>query len=416
MKRNRKKNKLNIIDLFAGCGGLSDGFEKTGKYNTLACVEWEREPCNTLIKRLQDKWGYKNAESIVLRFDIQRTQELFEGWCNDPSYDSSEGLDKLVGGEKIDLVIGGPPCQAYSIAGRIRDENGMHDDYRNYLFESYVKVVERYQPKAFVFENVPGMLSAKPGGISIIERITEAFQAIGYQIVKNLKEFAPIDCTQYNVPQQRKRVIIIGVSEKLIKADTETALQNFYQTYLPKYKAPQLKTVKDAIGDLEPLFPLGDTVNHNGKKISHKRINGKTIENHDPRLHNDRDISTFRMLAEDIESGRKQYLTTESLKQLYFELTGRQSNIHKYHVLQWDKPSNTIPAHLYKDGLRHIHPDPKQARSITVREAARLQTFDDDFIFTGSMTDQYKMIGNAVPPRFAEAIGKAMLDFVTDYF
>jgi DNA (cytosine-5)-methyltransferase 1 len=101
---------------------------------------------------------------------------------------------------------------------------------------------------------------------------------------------------------------------------------------------------------------------------------------------------------------------------LYFKITGKRSNIHKYHVLKWNKPSNTIPAHLYKDGLRHIHPDSKQARSITVREAARLQSFDDDFEFTGSLTDQYKMVGNAVPPKFAEAIALAFYEFLIKYF
>ena len=201
---------VNTIDLFAGCGGLMDGFEQSGKYRTLACVEWELAPCQNLKKRLHDKWGYDNADEIVLRFDIQRTTELFEGW-NDEEYGKSEGLDQLVNnGGQVDLIIGGPPCQAYSIAGRIRDENGMRDDYRNYLFESYINVVKRYKPKAFVFENVPGILSAQPGGVSIIDVIQKSFDEAGYVVLPNLKK-ALLDFSEFGIPQKRDRISILGL-------------------------------------------------------------------------------------------------------------------------------------------------------------------------------------------------------------
>ena len=116
------------------------------------------------------------------------------------------------------------------------------------------------------------------------------------------------------------------------------------------------------------------------------------------------------MLTEDILSGTEKYISSKALIQLYKEKTGKDSKFHKYHVIREDKPSNTIPAHLYKDGLRHIHPDPEQARTITVREAARIQTFDDDFEFLGSRGDQYKMIGNAVPPKFSKVIAEIVYD------
>ena len=107
-------------------------------------------------------------------------------------------------------------------------------------------------------------------------------------------------------------------------------------------------------------------------------------------------------------SGEEKYISSKALIKLYKEKTGKSSKFHKYHVIREDKPSNTIPAHLYKDGLRHIHPDPNQARSITVREAARIQSFEDDFEFLGSKGDQYKMIGNAVPPNFSKLIAETI--------
>ncbi|WP_214778621.1 DNA cytosine methyltransferase [Exiguobacterium sp. s22] len=399
----------NFIDIFAGCGGLSEGFKKHGKYNMLAAVEWEKPQVLNLINRLETKWGILDAKKRVMRFDIQRTNELFEGWTDDKEYGSHPGLDKMINSNQLDLIIGGPPCQAYSVAGRIRDVNGMRDDYRNYLFESYLKIVNRYRPKLFVFENVPGMLSAKPGGILVTDLIKKQINDIGYEISEDLRGSAQIDLTDYGVPQKRKRVIIVGI-RKDKHLDAQSLLKNFYKAILPAFKE-ETRTVKDAISDLPKLCPLDYDKIINTKKFSHQF--NSSVPNHSPRFHNRRDISTFELLAKDIETGNNLYVSTESLKQLYTKLTGRTSNIHKYHVLRWDKPSNTIPAHLYKDGLRHIHPDSTQARSITVREAARLQTFDDDYIFISSAGDNYKMIGNAVPPQFSEKLALS-LDILLD--
>ncbi|WP_060679478.1 DNA cytosine methyltransferase [Virgibacillus halodenitrificans] len=396
--------KYNFIDIFAGCGGLSEGFEKNQQFSMLAAVEWEKSPVKNLVHRLATKWNIDDAANRVLRFDIQRTEELLNGWSNDPEFGSHFGLDAFLEGRSLDLIIGGPPCQAYSVAGRIRDKDGMLNDYRNYLFEGYLEIVRKYRPKLFVFENVPGMLSAKPGGIPVIELIKKDIERSGYEIVDDLKQYAQVDMSEYGVPQKRKRVIIIGLRKDMYP-NVQGILKSFYTEHLPKYKE-SVKTVQDAIENLPKLYPLEQEIKMNGRKCSHS-LNHE-IPNHLSRFHSKRDIKIFKMLAEDIENGHFKYVSSEALKQLYTELTNRTSNVHKYHVLRWDKPSNTIPAHLYKDGLRHIHPDSTQARSITVREAARLQTFDDDYEFISSAGDNYKMIGNAVPPKFSEKLAAAI--------
>jgi DNA (cytosine-5)-methyltransferase 1 len=394
--------KFNVIDLFAGCGGLTDGFLQTGCFNTLAAVDWEYRTVQTLKKRLITKWNYDFDDVHVLHFDIQRTNELINGY-NDPVFAISEGLDSFIGNKSVDLILGGPPCQAYSIAGRVRDENGMQNDYRNYLFESYVRIVNHYKPKAFIFENVEGVLSAKPGGIQIVDRIKIAFEEIGYEITKNLRSNALFDTSYYNVPQKRKRVIIFGVKKSEYSTQT---VQNFYTILKSKAtKSPMCS--KTAFENLPKIFPCSNSTKHSHSVI----LNGLPLpKNHEPRTHSNRDIEIFKLLATDIKTREEKYTSSQALIQLYKEKTGKDSNFHKYHVIREDKPSNTIPAHLYKDGLRHIHPDPEQARSITVREAARLQSFDDDFEFLGSKGDQYKMIGNAVPPKFAKIIAETILE------
>lgn len=414
--------KYNTIDLFAGCGGLMDGFMQEGSYNTLACVEWEKYPCQTLAKRLKARWGHKNADKEVVRFDIQRTEELINGF-DDPEYGKNVGLERLINGRTVDIVIGGPPCQAYSLAGRIRDPHGMRDDYRNYLFESYIRILKHFKPKCFVFENVIGMLSAAPDGTPIVEKIHKAFENAGYEVVDDFKK-AVYDVADFGVPQHRKRIIILGVRKDFFKKKeedvelnyTKAILADFYDVIMPSLKSKSKpRTVMDAIGDLPVILPSKQIIRKNGHKYSHTPIQSEMVLNHSPRFHSERDQGVFKLLCEDIESGKKDYTTIDALKALYTKVTGKVSNIHKYYVLRWDEQSNTIPAHLYKDGMRHIHPDSKQARSITVREAARLQTFADDFEFLGPTMAQYKMIGNAVPSDFAKIIAHGLHEILNKY-
>ncbi|MBD5343063.1 MAG: DNA cytosine methyltransferase [Bacteroides sp.] len=404
---------LNTLDLFAGCGGLTEGFLQSGHYHTVGAVEWEKAPYETIKHRLLTKWKHPNSEDSILRFDIQRTEELLYGY-DDPEYGKHRGLNEVIGNTKIDVIIGGPPCQAYSLAGRIRDEHGMKNDYRNYLFERYIEIVKHLKPKFFVFENVIGLLSAAPDGTLITTKIYKAFREAGYLVTPNFRD-ALFDVADYGIPQHRKRVIILGISEEEFGDKCDVMLNDFYKIILPSLKGKR-RTVKDAISDLPALYPLEEPIINRASKMSHLQHEGGFFMNHTPRFHSLRDIGVFRLLAEDIQSGKCEYVSIEKLKELYTKVTGKKSNIHKYYVLRKDEPSNTIPAHLYKDGMRHIHPDPLQARSITPREAARLQTFPDDFEFLGASMAQYKMIGNAVPVDFAKIIAQALYKlYLSDY-
>ena len=406
--------KINVIDLFAGAGGLSEGFLQTNFFDFLAHVEWEIPMVNTLRKNLVSRHGYseKNVLKRVIHFDIQKTEELLFGKWSDEckkNYAATnsqcvikKGLSEVVGKKKIDVIIGGPPCQAYSIAGRAQDPHSMKYDYRNYLFESFVKVVDYFKPKIFVFENVPGILSAKPGEKFVIDRIYDAFSAIGYKIRKpELMKDSIYSASDYGVPQDRNRVIIFGV-----QSSHEYILEKLYSALSSLKSSSAKRTVRDAIGFMPKFQPLAKSYKKNNKNVSHELIGNIVIPNHTPRYHNKRDMSVFKQwLSKNMNS-----LPNEDKLKFYYSITGRKSNHNKYRSLEWDKPAPTVVSHLYKDGLMFIHPDIKQLRSITVREAALLQSFPIDFPFLGSDAYCFKMIGNAVPVLFAKKIGEAVAD------
>lgn len=402
-----------MLDLFAGCGGLTDGFMQVGCYTDIASVEWKEYPIKTLRNRLKTKWNKNDADESVLQFDIQREEELFNGWLDDSLYGTSKGLDYYVNNNNgIDMIIGGPPCQAYSVAGRVRDEHGMEDDYRNFLFEHYLSIVDRYQPDLFIFENVPGILSAAPHGKKVSEIITKSFSEKGYEITNDLRQ-AIVNASHYNVPQSRKRIILVGIRRESFKnTNIQSMLDNFYNNILPSHKGTKILTVKDALGNMPEIMPYWDEKHHT-KRISHTTPKCDMTW-HVPRYNNIRDMETFRLLAEDLESGKREY-DSKKIAELYEAKVGSKSPIHRYHVLEPNLPSTTIVAHLHKDGNRFIHYDSKQARTITPREAALLQSFDMDFEFLGSKGSVYEMIGNAVPPKLAKALALSVVELLKKY-
>lgn len=406
------KKKYSFIDLFAGCGGLSEGFLQTGRFEALAHVEWEKPMVDTLRNRLVTRWNESEKDALkkVVMFDIQKSEELINGaWSNDSkkqfgAYNSeivkAKGLRGVVGEKHVDIIIGGPPCQAYSIHGRATDKNSMQNDYRNYLFESFCKVVNAFRPEIFVFENVGGLLSAKPGGIPVRDRIYNAFTEIEYDIrTPDDMPKALYNAVNFGVPQYRPRIIIIG-----IRHDTDYTLDDLYSSIEKEQDEKKSMTVRDAIGKLPPLYPLPKPIKEGRIVHSHQLNPNPEITQHEARNHGERERLIFKEWVEN----NMNHISHQAMVDYYYEKTGHKTLYQKYKSLEWDKPSHTVVAHLSKDGYMFIHPDSNQQRSITIREAACLMTFPMDYQFLGSTPYNYKMIGNAVPMKFAKAIATGL--------
>ena len=389
-----------FIDLFAGCGGLSEGFYKCG-YKALLHLEIDSVACETLKTRMR-YYGYDNKEidDAVLCADITDENIIAE-------------IDNRVK-ETVDIIIGGPPCQAFSSVGRAQSPDSMNNDPRNYLFENYLKILNHVKPKMFIFENVKGILTAKPKGVKIFERIIREMSET-YNVVDDAGVIL-LNAADYGVPQIRERVILIGVRKDIGYIDVNQIYSDIRKTNSnDDNNLPNYFTVKDAIADLPKLLP-GESANKviaeskNAKNAYLEKIsnNSSLVYNHEARKHNAQDIERYRIL-----SSHKNW-QLKDLQNVRPDLVHHDPKHfgNRYTVQEWDKPGKTVVAHLYKDGNLFIHPDPEQARTFTVREAARIQSFPDDFVFEGSRTQQYKQVGNAVPPLMAEAFAKTLKNYL----
>ena len=374
---------LQMVDLFCGAGGLSLGFTQEGFITALA---------NDIEACCVDTYAHNHPETprdhIVLG-DIREIVRSIESYIN---------------GISVDVVVGGPPCQGFSMANRQR----LIDDPRNYLYKSYVEAVKRINPPFFVMENVKGMLS-------VASQVVEDFEAIGYQT-----SFRVLNAKDFGVPQNRERLIYIGNNVGASNDEIFDKIQAL-PAAIPDH------VLKDALYGLRPLQALreknatelgsessGYIIERDEKPQTNEYISfinqGKKyplVLNHKARYNNDRDIEIFGRLNQGDRS--------DDPKIADIMPYARRNGIFKdkYFKLEEQKVCKTITAHMKFDCNMYIHPT--QARGLTPREAARVQSYPDDYFFRGAYTKTYLQIGNSVPPLLGRAIAGVIKQYIETY-
>ncbi|MBP1644840.1 MAG: putative modification methylase HaeIII [Bacteroidetes bacterium] len=419
-------NKLNFIDLFAGAGGLSEGFIRAG-FNPLAHIEMNKYACDTLKTRAAFHWLKENGKLNIYKDYLYNKKEKEDGsklWDQVPksvidSVINSEikvetideifkRVDSLKGKNKIDLIVGGPPCQAYSIVGRARMGDAVKEDPRNELYKFYVKFLERYHPKMFVFENVLGILTAKKG--EPLKDLKKLTNEIGYEIELKVQL-----ASDYGVLQHRRRVIIVGWKKEIKDKPTS-------------FKYPELEKINNNYKVLEDLF-IDLPVRKSGEgelcapvKYAKPLSKMNYLENYDirksdfnfttqhiARPNNEIDREIYKIAVEKWYNGKKR-LNYKELPERLQTQKNKETFQNRFQVVDYDGCSHTVVAHIAMDGHYYIYPTKnptiENVRSITIREAARLQSFPDDYYFEGSRSSAFKQIGNAVPVLLAYNIAK----------
>lgn len=337
---------LNALDLFCGCGGLSLGFEKAGVNILLGIDAWQ-DAITTF------NFNHKNSQ----------------GLCADLSTLNPKDIESNLKNKSVDIIIGGPPCQGFSVAGK-----RIIDDERNKLYKNFVRFVGYFKPKAFVMENVPNILSI--GGGIVRNSIIKDFSDLGYKVV-----YKVLIASDYGTPQNRKRAVFVGLKNGSDFSFPEKSVSNLTTSLEALSDLPE-NSLKD--GSSYPIAPICDY-----QKLM--RSNSTKVYNHEITEHNEK---TKQIIALVPDGGNYKDLPTE-LQQT-----------RKVHIA-WTRLNSQKPSFTIDTGHRH-HFHYKWNRIPTVRESARIQSFPDDFIFLGSKTSQYKQVGNAVPPLMAEAIAKKL--------
>ena len=412
---------MNYIDLFAGAGGLSEGFTRMG-FTPIAHVEMNKDACDTLRTRAVFHWLRENGkENIYYNYlkSENRDKDFFWKENGVPQHvvdsvinkeisketlsEIFELIDSILGDKNVDVVIGGPPCQAYSVAGRAR--KNMDGDPRNFLYQYYIKFLKKYRPKMFVFENVPGILSAKNG--EYLDKIFDAVRKAGYELSLPTNSQKFLNSKNFGVLQDRKRVIIVGWRKELALSYPDFEITE-----------PKFKILKDLFADLPELKNGEGTMNAVKYKkttteyLKQSKIRGEIdfVTQHIARPNNENDLEIYRMAVEEMNQGKR--LNYAKLPERLIRHKNTSSFTNRFQVVNGDGISHTVVAHIAMDGHYYIHPDIKQNRSITIREAARIQSFPDDYFFEGSRTAVFKQIGNAVPPLMAEKIAKKIKEIL----
>ncbi|MFA6525023.1 MAG: DNA cytosine methyltransferase [Patescibacteria group bacterium] len=356
MKNGKHKN--NVVELFSGCGGFSCGFEKAG-FNIFLGVDNDQPSLDTFKKNHQN--------SVVMNLDLSRNNAI-------------DKIIKVTNGTKVDIIIAGPPCQGFSLTG-----TRLKDDKRNKLFNTVFDLAEHLKPKAIIIENVPG-LETLYGGVAK-KRILERYDELGYEVTSHVL-FAP----DFGVPQIRKRIVFVGILKKIGKK---------FIFSKPLLNKDNYVNCEEAIGDLPKREKeFGNEVDKYIKAPKtkyQKEMRGKTIKlfNHVSTKHSPHVIDVISQVP---EGGN------------YKNLPKGVGETRKFNEA-WTRYHSKKPSKTIDTGHRnHFHY--KYNRVPTVRENARLQSFPDHFIFTGSKTQQYRQVGNAVPPLLAYSIAKELLKYI----
>lgn len=390
------QNDFTFIDLFCGCGGFSLGLRQAG-FHELAAIDSNHEAI-TVYKR-----NFPELAEAILEEDLQK-------------YDPAQ-LEKFLGTKKVDVIVGGPPCQGFS---RVRQRDGansgnriIHDERRE-LYQDFLRFVKHFSPKIFIMENVLGIRSAAGG--HFFNKVQSEARELGYRVHGEV-----IKAWEYGVPQKRERQLIIGTrldlplfSRLLYMSPTHGLNSSTGNTEI---------TLWEAIGDLPPV-PAGggletSTYDMERRKTHIARYTGRYIKDvleikktkvltaHRARPHSERDLRDFERLHEG-ETCAQAMARGMEMEFPYDKETfkDRYTKQHRNHLC------STIVAHLSKDGLMFIHPT--QNRSLTPREAARIQSFPDWFQFPVAMTHQFRLIGNAVPPLVGKAVGLGIIQWFND--
>jgi DNA (cytosine-5)-methyltransferase 1 len=416
---DRPNRVFNFIDLFAGAGGLSEGFMQAG-FNPIAHVEMNSMAAATLETRLAYHYLKNKRGKMRYYYEYERgnitREELFSHIPEEVTktvinaemskstiQEIFQKIDEIIhedGIEDVDLIIGGPPCQAYSLVGRAQSSHmlvPMNEDPRNELYLMYTRFLTKYQPKMFVFENVAGIKTAR-GGLAF-RNLQAQLKRVGYEI-----EYHEQNAKDFGVLQNRKRMIIIGWRKGT-------------DYYYPNFEVTQSDSlVNDLLSDL-PLLERGTDNNtyaiaysqvSNYLKRNGIRSKNDVLTHHIVRNNTPRDVEIYRRAILAWNNGHNR-LRYDELPEELITHKNRTSFTDRFKVVEGDMTyCHTVLAHLSKDGHYFIHPDINQCRSISVREAARLQSFPDSYYFEGNRTSQFVQIGNAVPPLMAKRIAESI--------
>ncbi len=400
-------SKKTFLELFAGVGGLSEGFIESG-FKPVAFIEKDKYCCDTLKTR-QAYFHLKSTDKLNIYYQYlskkisksdfynfipkRKFDMIFNKEINKSSIDALiSNIEKRLKNKKLDLILGGPPCQAYSLIGRAQNKTKKNDE-RLFLYKYYLQFLSKLKPTTFVFENVPGLLSIDKG--DLFNSIIKDFEKLGYKVT-----FETLNSHDYGVLQERKRLIVVGNINKKI---------NLAQLQKNKLKY----NVEALFADLKPLKPSEiknqyvSSPNEYLKKSSIRKEED-VLTLHNARPHNQRDLEIYKF-AIDLWNRSKTRLKYSDLPEKLRTHKNEKSFLDRFKVVCADlESSHTLVAHIAKDGHHYIHPDVNQCRSISVREAARIQSFPDNFFFEGPRTAQFTQIGNAVPPLLSKSLSQSI--------